>query len=127
MGRNLNAACIWPPGCSLDMSAVGSVLTADGPETRDEVGTGWWSGALTALTFSLIHTGRRLNGDFMLKICLKKAEFTYLQSLMQLLGLHFLFNPPDGRLMQFPSLPSLRRLFLKLPLRFLTCGFSWYI
>jgi len=40
----------------------------------------------------------------------------------------FPFHPPDGRLMQLLSLPSLSSLlFLKWPLRFLTCGFSWYI
>lgn len=42
--------------------------------------------------------------------------------------LYFLSNPPDGRLIQLLSRPSLMsRLFLKWPLRFLTCGFSWYI
>lgn len=34
-------------------------------------------------------------------------------------------HPPEGRLMRFPSL-SFSRLFLNLPLRFFTRGFSWH-
>lgn len=107
------------------------LLTSNGSEARYNTRTGRWSGAVTALTFPLIHTGRGLHCDLMLKIYTKESDRVFLYIIYQIKMyciLHFPSNPPEGRLIQLLSRPSLRsRLFLKCPLRFLTCGFSWYI
>lgn len=50
------------------------ILTSNGSEARYNTWTGRWSGALTALTFSLIHAGGGLHCDLMLKIYTRKTD-----------------------------------------------------
>lgn len=49
-------------------------LTSDGSQAGDDPRAGRRGGALAPLVLPLVHTGRRLNCDLMLKACRREEE-----------------------------------------------------
>lgn len=60
--------------CKSMLGYSGVALTSNGSQAGNNPWAGRWRGALTSLGFPLVHTGRSLDGDLMLKPCTEKKN-----------------------------------------------------
>lgn len=67
-----------------------SALTSDGSQSGYDARAGGWRGALTPLGLPLVHAGRRLYGDLMLKACRTRREEHVAKIVVSTIVLHII-------------------------------------